>query len=89
MARAAQISTPVSPETKEMLDREVKASGVKKGHLIETALRYHLHALKELPPDVLVPPRIVLTRRSFEELVHRIREPGRPTDALRKLMRGD
>jgi uncharacterized protein (DUF1778 family) len=89
MAKATQISAPISKETKEMLERQARATGVKKGYLIESALRYHLRALQELPADVLIPPRIVLTRRSFEELVERLRSPGEPTQALRDLMRGD
>jgi uncharacterized protein (DUF1778 family) len=89
MARSTQISSPISKETKELLERYAKATGVKKGHLIETALRYHLRALQELPADALVPARIVLTRRSFEEVVERLRSPGEPTEELRDLMRGD
>ena len=89
MSRAAQISAPVSKETRELLERHAKATGVKKGHLIETALRYHLRALQELPADALVPARIVLTRSSFEQVVERLRSPGKPTRELRDLMRGD
>lgn len=89
MARAAQISAPVSRETKELLERQARATGIKKGHLIESALRYHLRALQELPADALVPARIVLTRRSFEQLAERLRSPGEPTQELRDLMRGD
>jgi uncharacterized protein (DUF1778 family) len=89
MARPVQISAPVSKETKELLDRQVKATGVKKGHLIESALRYHLRALQELPADVLVPARLVLTRRSFEQVVERLRSPGKPSRELVDLMRGD
>ena len=89
MARATQISAPISNETKELLEQHVKATGVKKGHLIESALRYHLRALHDLPADVLVPPRLVLTRRSFEQVVKRLGSGGQPTSALRKLMRGD
>jgi hypothetical protein len=89
MSRATQISAPISMETKELLEAHVKATGVKKGHLLESALRYHLRALQELPADALIPPRIVLTRRSFEELRERLRVPGKPTRALRDLMRGD
>lgn len=88
-ARATQISAPISKETKELLEQHVKATGVKKGHLIEAALRYHLRVLHELPADVLVPERMVLTRRSFEAVVDQIRSPRRPTKALRDLMRGD
>ncbi len=89
MARATQISAPISNETKELLEQHVKATGVKKGHLIESALRYHLRALHELPADVLVPPRLVLTHRSFKQVVERLRSPGKPAKALRDLMSGD
>lgn len=70
------------------MERQAKATGVKKGYLIETALRYHLRALQELPADALVPARIVLTRSSFEHVVERLRSPGEPSDELRDLMRG-
>ena len=89
MARATQISAPISKETKELLERQAKATGVKKGHLIESALRYHLRALQELPAEALVPARIVLTRRSFEQVATRLRSPGKPTKELQELMRGD
>jgi uncharacterized protein (DUF1778 family) len=89
MARPTQISAPISKETKDLLERQAKATGVKKGYLIESALRYHLRALQELPADALVPARIVLTRRSFEHVVERLRSPGEPTEELRDLMRGD
>ena len=88
MARATQISAPISKETRDLLERQAKVTGVKKGHLIETALRYHLRALQELPADALVPARLVLARRSFEQVVERLRSPGKPTKALRDLMRG-
>jgi len=84
-----QISAPVSRETKDLLERHSKATGVKKGYLLETALRYHLRALSELPADLFVPARVVVTRRSFEEVARRLRSPGRPTPALRKLMLGE
>jgi hypothetical protein len=89
MARVTQVSAPISEETKELLERHVKATGVKKGRLIESALRYHLRALHELPADVLVPPRLVLTRRSFEQVAKRVRSPGKPKQELRDLMSGD
>ena len=89
MARTIQISAPISEETKELLEQHVKATGVKKGHLIESALRYHLRALHELPSDILIPPRLVLTRRSFEEVVKRLHAPGKPSKELRELMTDD
>jgi len=80
----------VSASTKDLLDRYVRATGIKKGRLIESALRHHIRALEELPLDAVVHPRLVVTRRSGEELLSRIRSP-KPTKALRKLMarRGD
>ena len=83
--REAQISAVVSSETRDLLERHARATGVKKGHLIETALRHHLQALEALPVDVVVNPRLVVTRRSGEEILSRIRSP-RPTKALKKLM---
>ncbi len=85
MVREAQISAVVSSETRDLLERHARATGVKKGHLIETALRHHLQALEALPADVVVNPRLVVTRRSGEEILSRIRSP-RPTKALKKLM---
>ena len=89
MGRAIQISAPVSKETKDLLERHVKATGIKKGHLIESALRHHLRALQELPAEAIIPPRLVLTRKSFDDFVKRLRSPGTPTSALRDLMRAD
>lgn len=88
MARTTRISAPISKETKDLLERQARATGIKKGHLIEVALRYHLRALQELPADALVPARIVLTGRSFEQVADRLGSPGKPTKALRDLMRG-
>ncbi len=89
MAKPVQISAPISQDTKDLMEHYAKVTGVKQGHLVETALRYHLRALHELPGDVLVPPRIVLSRASFERVAERLRSPGAPTAALRELMGGD
>ncbi len=87
-----QISAVVSRSTKDMLDAMVKARGLKKGYLVEEALRHHLHALQDLPDDVIIPSTLVLTKRSFEEVVREIESPRPPPPALKKLMsrrRGD
>lgn len=86
MKTATQISAFVSPTTKQLLERHVRATGVKKGHLVEQALRHHLQALQELPADVIVHPRIVVTRASGATMVREM-EAGQPTEALRHLMR--
>ncbi len=85
MNKEKQISAVISVATSELLERHVRATGIKKGYLIETALRHHLQALEELPLDAVTQPRLVVTQRSGEEILSRIRSP-RPTKALRKLM---
>jgi hypothetical protein len=86
MEKETQISAVISETTKELMERHVRATGVKKGHLVEEALRHHLQALQELPADVIVHPRIVVTRKSGAALLKQI-EKGKPTKALRDLLR--
>jgi hypothetical protein len=83
-----QISTYISETTKQQIERYAEAHGVKKGHLIEEALLYHLQALRELPADITIPPRVVVTAASFEKVVELVKKPRRPTKALRDLMAG-
>ena len=81
-----QLSTPITRQTREQLDRYSKRTGVKKGHLVEEALRSYLTALEMLPLDVVVPSTVVLDARSSAVFVHELK--GRkPNAALKKLMR--
>lgn len=84
-----QISAYISQATKDKVERYVKAHGVKKGHLIEQALLHHLQALEEIPESMIIPPRIVLTKASFEKVAKAIRNPPKPTPAMRALMSAD
>ena len=86
MEGETRISAVVSRTTREMLERYVRATGVKKGHLIEQALRHHLQALQEVPADVIVHPRLVVTRKSGQAILKEMEE-GKPNRALRDLMR--
>jgi len=86
MDKDSQISAVVSETTKELLERHVRATGVKKGYLVEQALRHHLQALQELPADVIVHPKLVVTRKSGTALLKEI-EKAKPTQALRDLLR--
>lgn len=47
MSEATQISATISPETRDLLERYVSAHGVKKSHLIETAVLHHQRVLYE------------------------------------------
>jgi hypothetical protein len=86
MNQETQISALVSRATRDLLERHVRATGVKKGHLVEQALRHHLQALQELPADIVVHPTLVVTRKSGAAILKAIAK-GKPTAALRRLMR--
>jgi hypothetical protein len=86
MERETQISAVVSRTTSELLERHVRATGVKKGYLVEQALRHHLQALQELPADVVAHPKIVVTKRSGDAILTQMAS-GKSTAALRRLLR--
>lgn len=80
-----QISAHISKETKKRIERYARAHGLKKAYLIEHALLHHLKALEELPADVIIPARLVVSRRSFAKIADAIENPGEPTAAMKKL----
>lgn len=86
MARETQISALISETTRELMEKHVRQSGVKKGHLIEQALLHHLQALEQLPAEYIIHPRIVVSRKVGEEML-RHAELAEPTPAVRELMR--
>ena len=86
MEKQTQISALVSTATRELLERHVRASGVKRGYLVEQALQHYLVALEQLPADVVVHPKLVVTRKSGDAILKATRT-GKPTKALRELMR--
>jgi hypothetical protein len=88
MSDESQISATVSASTREKLDRFTESRGLKKNFVIEQALLYFMEARRDLPDEALVPTRIVLDNDSFDRVAQLIERPRPPTDALRKLMRG-
>lgn len=85
VAKDTQISAVISDATRELIERHVRRTGVKKGHLIEQALLHHLQALDELPAEFIIHPRIVVSRTTGEEMLRQM-EAAEPTPALRALM---
>lgn len=79
----------IADTTRERLERFARQHGVKKSHLIETAILHHLAALEELPADVVVPPVITLSRERGAEVARRIERAGPPTPAMKALFDGD
>jgi hypothetical protein len=59
---------------------------VKKGHLVEQALLHHLQALEEIPAEYVIHPRIVVSRKTGEEMLRKAENPN-PALALSDLMR--
>ncbi len=87
--KEVQVSGFVPEDVKDELERIVRARGLKKGFVLEQALRHHLRALAEIPEEFIVPPTLVLTKESFEDLLRRLKRPGKPAPGLRKLMKGE
>lgn len=83
--QTTQISAHISETTSSELDRYVDARGLKKGYVIEQALRHHLRALRDLPPDVIIPPQLVVSTETLEHLAALIEKPPKPTPAMRAL----
>jgi uncharacterized protein (DUF1778 family) len=82
-----QISAFISAATKDLLEKHSRATGLKKAHVVEMALLHHLQVLKEIPADVIIPPRLALTKKEGRKLLHRLAKPARPTRSMRELMR--
>lgn len=85
MASTIQISAHISKATKERLERRIRATGMTRTHLIEQALLHHLEALEEIPPDAIIPPRLVLDRESSRRVAALIANPPAPTAAMKRL----
>ncbi len=84
-----QISAYITKETKDLVERYVRARGVKKGFLVESALLHHLQALGELPADVIIPPRLVVSQKSGKAILEQLEKPAEITDAMKALFEDD
>ncbi len=87
MSTTTQVSAYISEETKAEVEAYVKRHGVKKAFLIEEALRHHLQALREIPEDLIIPSRLMLTSEAMTEIAERITQKEQPTEALIALFR--
>ena len=86
MTKETRISDQISETTRALMEKHVRQTGVKKGHLVEQALLHHLQALDELPAEFVIHPRIVVSRKTAAALLSQA-ESAEPTPALRELMR--
>ncbi len=88
MANQTQISAYISKATKSLVEEYTDHYGVKKAHLVEEALLHHIQALRELPADLVIPPRVVVSRDVGEAILEKIERPRKPTKAMRDLLKG-
>jgi len=87
MTATTQVSAYISEETKAAIEVYVKRRGMKKAYLIEEALQHHLQALREIPEDLIIPSRLVLTQEAMTEIAERSGDETEPTEALKALFR--
>jgi predicted DNA-binding protein len=85
MASTTQISAHISLDTKERVERHVRATGVTRAYLVEQALLHHLQALEELPTDAVIPARVVLSPESAQRVRDLISHPPAPNEAMQRL----
>ena len=83
-----QISAEISEGTRQLLERYSRAHGIKKQFLIESALLHHIQALEELPTNVIIPPRLVVSAASGRKIAKLLSRKQKPTSDLVELMRG-
>lgn len=83
-----QISANISPATRDRLERYVRSRGLKKGFVIEQALLHHLAAIAELPDEMVIPPRLTVTRETGERILERLAANEGPNAALQALFEG-
>ena len=57
--------------------------------MIEQALLHHLQAINEIPEEVVIPPRLVVTSASGERLLERLESREAPNRAMRELFAED
>ena len=85
MSTNTQVSAYISEETKAQVEAYVRSHGVKKAYLIEEALQHHLQALREIPEDLIIPSRLVLTSEAMTQIAEHFALENQPTEALRSL----
>lgn len=82
-----QISAVVSEDTQRLLEATVQKRGLKKGFVIETALRHYLLALNAVPGEFITPPVLTVNEASWKTLTDALTDASDSTPALRELLR--
>ena len=80
-----QISVDITSETKHRLEAYVQAQGLEKSFFIEAALLHYLKALEELPTDIAIPPKIVVSADVGEKILAAMDTPPESTSIMKAL----
>ena len=51
--------------------------------MIEEALQHHLQVLREIPEDLIIPSRLVLTEEAMKQVKKQLAADNKPTEALK------
>lgn len=86
MPRTTRVSVRISEETNAEMETQAKRLGLKKGRMVEQALLHHLQALREIPTDLVIPARLVLSDAAIADIAERIAGHNEPAEALRVLL---
>jgi uncharacterized protein (DUF1778 family) len=84
-----QVSAYISQTSKKRLDEYARETGLKKGYILEAALGKYIDAAEAIPAEYLTPSTIVVSNEDYDWMVESMLHPQEPTEAFKKLMRGE
>ncbi len=88
MSTTTQVSAYISAETKAEVEAYVKRRGVKKAYFDgRRGAAAPPSGIAEIPEDLIISSRLVLTEDAMAEIADRIRQEDQPTEALKTLFR--
>jgi len=87
--KTTTISARISTTTKDDVEEFLRSRGLQRDRFMEDALRHYLRFLRSAAEESRISSSMVFTNQSFEEILHSIQNPRKPTSQLTKLMRGD
>ena len=81
-----QLAIELPDKTNAMIESYSQEIGIEKNFFIEEALLRHLQALRELPTDIIIPSKIMLSEEGIKQVFDLLENPPEPTEDLKKLM---
>jgi uncharacterized protein (DUF1778 family) len=81
-----QLAIELPDRTNTMIESYSQKIGIEKNYFIEEALLRHLQALRELPTDIIISSRIMLSGEGMNQVFDLLENPPEPTEDLKKLM---